>query len=284
MHLPHDPNDASVEPPPQLVTDKAHDRVTGVDIRIDRVGQGPPLVILNGLLGLNEHWFPCLRHLADDVECVLLQPPLLEMRGKGCTVDGVMQLTLSVLETLLDEPAILAGNSLGGHIALRLAHAKPEIAKGLVLIGSSGLFERTFEKNVQHTPSREWIDNKIRELFFNPDRMLPGMVDKAYAELSRRSAARALVKLGRSAKSDHLGEILPELRMPTQLIWGQHDIVTPPVVARQFADLLPDARLAWIDDCGHAPQIESPDDVARVILGFVRELHSAGVEGRQGVA
>ncbi len=271
---------------PRPVTASTRDRVTGVDIRVDRAGSGPPLVVLNGLLGLNEHWFPCLGPLAQRAQCFLLQPPLLEMKGKGLSVDGVLRLNISVLETLIDQPAVIVGNSLGGHIALRLALDRPDMVRGLVLIGSSGLFERTFERSVQHDPSYQWLDRKIGELFYDRSRMLPGMVEMAYEELSRRTAARALVKLGRSAKNDHLGELLPEIDAPALLLWGRNDVVTPPAVAEEFARLLPSARLRWIDRCGHAPQIERPDAVASGIASFLDELASDQLnsEAEQGVA
>lgn len=271
---------------PQPVTASTRDRVTGVDIRVDRAGSGPPLVILNGLLGLNEHWFPCLGPLAQRAQCFLLQPPLLEMKGKGLSVDGVLRLTMSVLETLIDEPAIMVGNSLGGHIAIRLAEERPDMVRALVLIGSSGLFERTFERSVQHDPSHAWLQKKIGDLFYDQSRMLPGMVDLAYAELSRRTAARALVKLGRSAKNDHLGEILPNVHQPALLLWGRQDVVTPPVVAEEFARLLPNATLRWIERCGHAPQIEQPDEVATGIADFLDKLaaDASRSEAEQGVA
>lgn len=253
----------------------AHDRVTGVDIRIDRAGSGPPLVMLNGLLGQNEHWFRCLPSLSRHAECLLIQPPLLEMKGPGCSVDGVTNLTASVLETLIERPAVLVGNSLGGHVALRLSLARPDLVRGLVLVGSSGLFERTFEKDVQHSPSRAWLQRKIEALFFDPSRMLPGMVDVAYAELSRRTAARALVKLGNSAKKDHLGDDLPKIAKPVLLAWGKQDIVTPPEVAEEFHARLPNARLKWIDRCGHAPQIERPEELCGHIVEFLAELERA---------
>lgn len=236
-----------------------------MDIRIDRIGAGEPVVVLNGLLGLNEHWFPCVSHLADRAEVLLIQPPLLEMKGAGCTVAGVTRLIASVLETLIDQPAVLVGNSLGGHVALRLALEAHPLVRGLVLVGSSGLFERSFEKGVEHSPSKQWLDKKIGDLFYDPSRMPPGLVDEAYAELSRRSAARALVKLGRSAKNDHLGERIEGLVTPTLLVWGRNDIVTPPDVAEQFHQLLPNSRLVWIDQCGHAPQIERPEELGRAI-------------------
>ncbi|MCA9282201.1 MAG: alpha/beta hydrolase [Phycisphaerales bacterium] len=256
------------------ITGVARDRVTGVDIRIDRIGRGPTVIFLNGLLGLNEHWFGCLPPIARVAECLLVQPPLLEMKGKGCSVDGVVHLVVSVLDTLIDGPVIFVGNSLGGHISLRIAMEHPDLVRGLVLTGSSGLFERTFERDVQHSPSREWLQRKIDALFHDPARMLPGTVDMAYEELSRRSAARALVKLGKSAKRDHLGERLSEVRVPTQLIWGRQDIVTPPEVADQFLDLIPNARLTWIDNCGHAPQIECAEQFGAIAAGFINELNA----------
>ncbi len=273
---------------PIPVTASARDRVTGMDIRIDRVGSGEPLVILNGLLGINAHWFGCLGPLAPRAECLLLQPPILEMRGKGCSVDGVLHLVVSVLETLIDRPAVFVGNSLGGHIALRMALEYPEMVRGLVLIGSSGLFERTFDNDWEHNPSREWLQRKIGGLFHDPTRMMPGMVDMAHEELSRRTAARALVRLGKSAKRDHLGERLHTIRHPVMLLWGKQDIVTPPEVAQDFHGLIPGSRLHWIDRCGHAPQIERPQEVGEGIASFLDDLASgavgAGASRAQGAA
>lgn len=262
--------------PEGLVTDTARDRVTGMDIRIDRMGEGRTLVVLNGLLGLNQHWFPMLAPLTDRVEAMLIQPPILEMRGKGATVPGVASLVISVLESVLEGPAMIMGNSLGGHIALRIAHARPDLVSSLVLIGSSGLLERGFEKGVRHTPNPDWIYTKVRELFYKEESMLPGMVEMVHTELSRRPAARAFVKLGRSAKDDHLGSILGEIDVPTQLIWGRQDIVTPPSVAEEFARDLPDARLTWLDECGHAPHIELPQCVREILVDFLEHLEARG--------
>jgi len=262
------------------VTASTRDRVTGIDIRIDRAGTGKPLVILNGLLGVNAHWFGCLGPLVKRSEVFLLQPPLLEMRGPGCSVDGVTRLIASVLESMTDQPSILVGNSLGGHVALRLAIEFPDLVRGLVLVGSSGLFERTFEKGAEHSPSMQWLERKIGDLFYDRAAMWPSMVEDAYAELSRRSSARALVKLGRSAKNDHLGDKLHSVRVPVLLAWGRNDTVTPPEVAEQFHALLPDSRLRWIEECGHAPQIEQSE----VLGGYIAELLDELAEREAGVS
>jgi len=277
----HAPVDNSNEEHPVPVPASTVDRVTGLDIRIDRVGSGRPLVFLNGLLGMNEHWFGVLGPLAGRAECILLQPPLLEVKGKGCSVDGVTQLTIALLESVVDEPAVLLGNSLGGHVSLRVAIERPDLVRGLALVGSSGLFERSFEKGVQHSPSREWIDNKIRGLFFDQNfHRIDPLVEMAHEKLSQRSAARALVKLGRSAKRDHLGDQLHKVPVPVVIPWGKQDNVTPPEVAEQFHQLLPESRLVWIDECGHAPQIEKPTEVASAVSDFIQALdagvHSTG--------
>lgn len=254
-----------------------HDRVTGVDVRVDRMGAGEPIVVMNGLLGLNEHWFPCLSqligpHVPFDAQILLLQPPLLEMKGSGCSVHGVSQLLVSLLNTLVDRPAILIGNSFGGHVALRIAMAYPDLVRGLVLVGSSGLFERGFERDVTHNPSYEFVDRKIREIFYDPSSILPGMTQMALDALSRRTSARAMVRLGKSAKRDHLGDELHTVRCPALIAWGRQDNVTPPEVAQQFADLIPNSRLRWTDRCGHAPHIEHPSKLAADIQQFVSDI------------
>ena len=269
------------------VTASARDRVTDIDIRIDRAGRGEPVIVLNGLLGLNKHWMTCLNHWAARHEVFLLEPPLLEMKGPGCSVDGVTRMIAGVIEALVDRPAVMVGNSLGGHVALRMALEHKRLVRRLVLVGSLVLFERGFEKGVEHSPSRAWLERKITDLFHDPSRMWPGMVDTAHAELSRRSAARALVKLGRSAKNDHLGERLHAVDVPVLLAWGRQDIVTPPEVAEQFKQLLPRATLEWIDRCGHAPQIEQAEALARTLRGVQADaevLEAAGLlASRRGI-
>ncbi len=243
-------------------------------VRVDEIGDpaGEPVVFLHGLLGMNEHWFPTARKLADRARCLMVETPLLQLRGSACSVAGVTRLTISVLEAIVGSPAVLVGNSLGGHVAQRIAIERPDLCRALVLAGSSGLFERTLEKGVEHRPSRDWLERKIRDLFYDEANIPPDCVNKAHRELSDRRAARAIVKLGRSAKSDHMGDRLHMIQQPTLLLWGRQDNVTPPGVADDFLTMLPDARLTWLDNCGHAPMIEHPEPFAHRTREFLDEL------------
>jgi pimeloyl-ACP methyl ester carboxylesterase len=243
------------------------------------VGRGRPVVFLHGLVGLNDHWEDVVKRVQHKMRCIMLEIPLLQLQGMDCSVEGVATLTERFLERNLgigkssDEQVVLVGNSFGGHVALRIALDRPDMVGGLVLAGSSGLIERTMVKEITVRPSREWLRRKISELFHDPDtHMRESDLDRAHKELSERAGARAMVKLSRSARSDHLGDRIHGIKAPCMLIWGKNDIVTPPEAAHEFLAKLPDARIVWFDQCGHAPMIEKPEDFARSVIDFNDEL------------
>lgn len=245
----------------------------GVDVeaKAEMTGTGRRVVFLHGLVGLNDHWEDVVRSIRHRSACELLQVPLLGLRGKDCSIHAVTEMTIQYLETR-GEPAVLVGNSFGGHVALRVSLERPDLVAGLVLAGASGLLERTMVKEIQIRPSRDWLAEKIGELFYDRSRMRPADLDRAHQELSIRGGARAMVKLSRTARRNHLGDRIGEISCPTLLIWGRQDIVTPPEAARQFHEKIPDSRLVWLEQCGHAPMIECPAEFAEAMNAFLDEL------------
>jgi pimeloyl-ACP methyl ester carboxylesterase len=253
-----------------------------IHARIAETGRGRPVVFLHGLVGLNEHWEEVVRRVRHRLRCVLLELPLLSLSGEDCSIQGVEALTAQFLSAhLAGGRAVLVGNSFGGHVALRTAMNRPDLVGGLVLAGSSGLLERSLVSDIQLRPSREWLVRKIGELFYDPARHLRWTdVERAHRELSTRSGARAMVRLSRTARRDDLRSRMRSVGAPAVLIWGKNDVVTPPEAAEEFLSLLPGARLAWLDECGHAPMIEKPDEFAAAMLDFAEELDRRG--GRAG--
>lgn len=248
--------------------------VSGKRIRADVVecGVGTPVVFLHGLVGLNEHWGRVVELLSPSVRCVTLELPLLSLRGVDCSLRAVSALTMQFLDREIGEPAILVGNSFGGHVALRVTHERPELVSALVLAGSSGLIERTVVKGAPVRPSREWLVEKIGELFYDKSKMDPNDIERAHHLLNERGGARAMVRLSKSARRDNMTDDLAEIAQPTLLIWGREDIVTPPSAGQGFSELMPNARLCWLAGCGHAPMIESPEPFAGAMLSFFDEL------------
>ena len=250
---------------------------SGREVLADEVvsGAGREVVFLHGLVGLNEHWEAVVSRVNGRARCRTLELPLLDLTGDDCSILGVVELTAAYLRSSQAGPVTLIGNSFGGHVALRLALDHPELVHALVLAGSSGLMEKTYVRGAPVRPSRDWLAEKIGELFHAPERMNPEDLDRAHAALSRRGGARAMVRLSKSARRNHLGDHIRDLSCPTQLIWGRNDVVTPPSAAEDFKRLIPDCRLTWIDECGHAPMIERPEAFAEALGVFLDELDAS---------
>lgn len=236
----------------------------------------PTFVFLHGLVGLNEHWEKVVQRFSGRARCLMLQIPLLDLSGDDCSIQGVSALTARFLEDYFAKdgglPVALVGNSFGGHVALRLAIERPDLVRALVLAGSSGLIEKSMVSDVQIRPSREWLRRKIGELFFDRKHLSESDIERAYKELSSRTGARAMVRLSRSARRNHLGNKLGQITAPTLLIWGREDIVTPPEAAEGFRASIPGSRIVWFDRCGHAPMIECPDQFAEALAGFIPDV------------
>ena len=195
------------------------------------------------------------------------------------SIQGVGVLTERWLAANFSEPVILVGNSFGGHVALRIAIERPELVRGLVLAGASGLIEKSMVADVQIRPSRDWLARKIGELFHDQRFMSEADLDRAFASLSKRGGARAMIKLSRSARRNHLGKKLGMIQCPTLLIWGKQDIVTPPEAAEGFLSSIRGSEIVWFDQCGHAPMIEKPAEFASALADFAERVSRAGTSG-----
>ncbi len=262
---------------------------------------GPrPIVFLHGLVGLNEHWEDVVLRLKRDggkARSVLLEMPLLGLRGDDCSIDGASHLAIRFLESYFSReqamPAgyvpldgaktaavkkpILLGNSFGGHVALRIALERPDLIGGLVLAGASGLIEKSMVSDIQIKPSREWLERKIGELFFDPKKnMNQADVDRAHAVLTDRHSARAMIKLSRSARRNHLGDEIHRISVPTLVLWGRQDIVTPVEAAQEFYEKIKGSQIRWFENCGHAPMIEAADPFAAALAAFVERVERGG--------
>ncbi len=244
----------------------------GLEATVHDRGEGVPIVFLHGLVGLNEHWEGVVARVEHNVRCILFELPLLSLRGDDCSIQGVARLTADFLRDYLDEPAVLVGNSFGGHVALRVALEQPDLVRGLTLAGSSGLIEKSLVSDIQIRPSKEWLRRKIGELFHDQSLMREEDLERAHRELTDRGGARAMVKLSRSARRDHLGDKITQIQVPTLLLWGREDIVTPPEAAEGFHRMIRGSRLVWFENCGHAPMIERPEGFAEELLRFAATL------------
>ena len=168
--------------------------------------------------------------------------------------------------------AIFAGNSLGGHVAALTAIHRPDLVRGLVLVGSSGLHERGLERGVPRRPDRAWLRRKVEEVFFDPAHVTEELLDSVSATVSNNRTLLNALRLAKSVKRSDLRPLLSRVRCPVTLVWGEEDQITPPEVAHDFARLLPQAELHFIERCGHAPQAECPAEFIRIFRSTLGRL------------
>jgi pimeloyl-ACP methyl ester carboxylesterase len=233
------------------------------------------VVFLHGLFGRPRDFSPVRALLPERFHTMAPELPIASgggADGSSDSVDELVEFVRRQLDASGSEQFVLVGNSLGGHVAIRLALAAPERIAGLVLAGSSGLFERGFESGVPRRPDRAWVTRKISEVFHDPAFVTESLVDESHAVLLDRRRYVALVRLARSAKQENLSAVLPSLRVPTLLLWGAEDRITPPDTARDFERLLPRARLFFLSGCGHAPMIENPRMFAFHLSAYLRDI------------
>jgi pimeloyl-ACP methyl ester carboxylesterase len=242
------------------------------EFRWIEAGAGLPVLCLHGLFGTSEHWEPTLEALAPGYRAIALTLPIFETPPDDLSVTGLRAHVEAFLDAERVPPAVVVGNSLGGHVALDLALHAPEHVRALVLTGSSGLFERSFTRGVRSSPSAEFVRVKMADVFHDPAMVTAEQVEAIRDCMSRPSYALRVSQVSRSARRHNLEDRLHEIRCPTLLVWGIEDRVTPRDVAIRFLDGIPSATLRLIPECGHAPMLERPEPFARAVAEFIDSL------------
>jgi len=239
-------------------------------------GRKHSMVFLHGMFGAPENWQAAMDVLSPAWEVHAPQLPIFHAPDHRDPIEFIVQSARDYIVRAGIEQAVLVGNSLGGHVAVRLALMEPARIAGLVLSGSSGLFERGLEKNVPRRPTREWLRRKIGEVFFDPTLITEAMVDEIATVVRDRRSALQLVRLAQSAKRDNLSALLPQVFQQTLLLWGENDQITPLTTAWQFYELLPHSELRTIPRSGHAPMMEQPKLFNAALAAFVGRWVGSG--------
>ena len=234
-------------------------------------GEGEPVVLLHGLMGHMHHWDDVLDGLG--LGCRALAPtlPIFDPAFEYTSVPALAAHVRRFMDAVGIERAVIGGNSLGGHVAVRLALAWPERVSGLVLTGSSGLFERTFTRGVPHRPGREFVRERMEEIFYDRALVTPEWVAAVHRALSEPATALRLLRFARAAKRDNVGGRLGEIAAPTLVVWGADDRITPPAVAERFLSRIPDCQLVFLRHCGHAPMMEQPHAFTAILRAWLED-------------
>jgi pimeloyl-ACP methyl ester carboxylesterase len=261
-----------------------HCDVKGARLRVFEAGEGPVLVLLHGLGGAASNWLAVAPALAERGRVVVPELPghggSSALPAPVATLDAYADRVAGVL----DAPAVVAGHSLGGVVALRLALRHPQLVRGLVLAGSAGISSGTrrsqralavaslIQPGKRISPLRRLVSGSrvLREIAFGSllvadARALEPRVAEAFLAGSAlhtgvREAADALVRT--DPRRD-----LEQVRVPALVLHGARDRQVPLRDAFEYARRL-DAPLRVIADCGHLLIGERPGAVVDAIREF----------------
>ena len=235
-------------------------------------GEGRPIIILHGLMGGLSNFDGVINFFSKKGYRVIIpELPVYSMSLLKTNVKSFAKYLKEFIDFLNLDNVILLGNSLGGHIGLYHTKHYSEKVKALVITGSSGLYESAMGSGYTKRSDYEVIKKKAQEVFYDPAIATKEIVDEVYATVNDRNKLIKTLAIAKSAIRHNMSKDLPHMNTPTCIIWGKNDTVTPPEVALEFNELLPDSELFWIDKCGHAAMMEHPDTFNEILLDWLQK-------------
>ena len=230
---------------------------------------GKPIILLHGLMGGVENFGEMVDFISEEYKVYGLDLKLFEGSILKVSVKSLSDYLYEFMNYLGLSSAILLGNSMGGHIALIFSKEYPEMVDGMILTGSSGLYESAMGDSFPRRGDKDYIRTKTEEVFYNPEVATDELVDRVFEIANNRVSILRLLGYAKSAIRHNMANDIPNFKMPVCLIWGEHDKVTPPNVANEFHKLLPNSELHWIPLCGHAAMWEHPKEFSEIVLKFL---------------
>jgi pimeloyl-ACP methyl ester carboxylesterase len=242
-------------------------------------GELPETVLLHGLGASAAPFGSLMARLRPHVRRVLAPDQLghgfSAGRAAALTPGALVEAMCQTLEPLLEAPALVVGNSLGGAVAVRYALACPEQVRGLVLVSPAGApsLDREWSEIRETFDMRSRWDAALflRRVYREPPWFLPLVAHELPATLGS-VPVRSFLEAASNATA-LTPEELGALKVPVLLIWGESDLLLPRSHFRYFAEHLPSStRIERPETFGHSPHVDAPDALAELLLPFAAQL------------
>lgn len=230
------------------------------------------LLLLHGLMGSLSNFEGLIERFKDEYNIVLPLLPIFELPIKQAGLGGLLNYVEAFIAHKGYSNINVLGNSLGGHLSQLVVFRNPHLFSSMILTGSSGLFEDSMGSTFPRRGDYEYIKNKTKLTFYDPDIATKEMVDEIFELVNDKRKVLSLIITARSAIRHNVEERLEKVTQPTLLIWGKNDTITPPFVAEKFKEKIPNSELHFIDKCGHAPMMERPEAFNKVLEKFLKKV------------
>jgi pimeloyl-ACP methyl ester carboxylesterase len=249
-----------------------------------------PIVLLHGTSASLHTWNGWVRALEGRRRVIRVDMPGFGLTGPApngdYSIGSYVRFTTAVLDHFGVTRCVLAGNSFGGWVAWETALADPARVEALVLVDSAGYAIRSqsvpiafrvakipvLNRLMEVMLPRRLVASSVRNVYGNPDRVTPELVDRYY-ELTLRAGNRAaLVQRFTQAPLGIDEARIRELKVPTLILWGGRDRLIPPEYGGLFSRDVAGSRLVIFGDLGHVPQEEDPARTVAALDSFLAGL------------
>lgn len=181
-------------------------------------------------------------------------------------------------KTLISQPVILVGASMGGAAAIDFTLAYPELVKKLVLIDSAGFAKPPNLGKFLLPPLGYLATSFLRNPKVRHRISINAYHDQTFASLDAQNCAashlemagwsQALIAFTKSGGYGYFGDKLSNIQQESLILWGKNDRILGTGDAEKFVSAIAHSKLIWIQDCGHVPHLEKPHITAQHILEF----------------
>ena len=250
--------------------------VNGVRLAYTQCGQGSDVVFLHGWMCDRTFWQRQCRELAGrNFRCLAV-----DFRGhgdseapaEGYSIEQLAADLSAMMANLGIGPAVIVGHSMGGMVAQHFCLERPEQSAALVLVATiaSDVEDRLISKRIAADTGGMGFARAF-DLHFDAW-FAPGAPESVRGWVKRRMRSTpdevGLKLVGAYSRFDLTGR-LGGIQRPTLVVGTRSDDSAPPAQSRRLAELIPGARLALIEDCGHFPMLEKPESLSRALLPFL---------------
>jgi pimeloyl-ACP methyl ester carboxylesterase len=234
-------------------------------------GEGEVLLLLHGLFGALSNFDDVISYFSRQMRVVIPVMPLYEMPIRDAGIEGLVAFIEQFVSFRNLKNLTLLGNSLGGHVGIVYTLKNQAMVKRLVLTGSSGLFENSMGGSFPKRGSYEYIKERVGYTFYDPNTATKDLVDEVFEITKSIPKCLRIVAIAKSAQRHNLANELHRIHVPTLLVWGLNDTITPSLVGHEFNRLIAGSQLTFIDHCCHAPMMEHPVYFNQILSKFLAE-------------
>ena len=210
-------------------------------------GTGANLVFLHGLFGALSNWDSVIDKFKEKFRIIIPMLPIYDLPFRKVGLETLVDHLEGFIDFKNLDDINLMGNSLGGHVALIYTLRRQETIKKLILTGSSGLFENAMGGSFPKRGSYEYVKERAEYTFYDPKSISEEYIKEIFETMKSIPKCLNIVAIAKSAQRHNMASEIPNIKVPTLLIWGLNDTITPPRVAHDFNRLIPNSILKFVD-------------------------------------